>query len=163
MKIFMCDDCKYFPPLKKQQQYAIFYKLDLNKEMYIELQFANKKNCKYITTHFLFNPFLHICCTDSDASEVANLQAGLRLCFSLRFWGSSNAYLLIESFFRFVLFLFLLFLIDSTYKKRIHYWCCFVFSFLSSPFLFKSAQCVNASQWVSFQVLGELFFCSFCC
>ncbi len=96
----MCDDCKYFPPLKKQQQYAIFYKLDLNKEMYIELQFANKKNYKYITTHFLFNPFLHICCTDSDASEVANLQASLRLCLSLKFWGSSNACLLIESFFQ---------------------------------------------------------------
>ncbi len=109
MKISIFDDCKYFPPLKKKQQYAIFYKLDLNKEMYIELQFANKKNCKYISTHFLFNPFLHICCTDSDASEVANLQAGLRLCLSLRFWGLGNACLLIESFFRFVLFLLLLF------------------------------------------------------
>jgi len=80
MKISVCNDCKYFPPLKKkkqQEQYAIFYKLDLNKETYVELQFANKKNCKDITTHFVFNPFLHKCCTDSDASEVANLQSRL--------------------------------------------------------------------------------------
>jgi hypothetical protein len=79
MKISVCNDCKYFPPLKnkkqQQQQYAIFYKLDLNKETYVELQFANNKNCKDITTHFLFNPFLHKCCT--DASEVANLQSRL--------------------------------------------------------------------------------------
>jgi hypothetical protein len=110
----------------------------LNKETYVEQQFANKRTVNILqpissSTHFF------ICCIDLDASEVANLQAGLRLCLSLGFWGSGNAYLLIEGSFRCALFLLLFVYALHLWKKDILLVLfCFWFPFF--PFLFKSAQ-----------------------
>ncbi len=64
----------------------------------------------FSSLHFFFSTHFFIWCTDPNASEVANLEAGLRLSLSGVF-RIRYASLLIGSFFRFALLLLLLLLL----------------------------------------------------
>lgn len=134
MKISVCDDCKYFPPSKIVVQHTFLY---------------SNLVCKIYYNPFPLQPI-------SSYVALIGMQVKLQICKQA--WGfvspsdfgdqvMPTCSLKVSSD---LLFFFIFFLcMYSTCGKRIYYWCCFVFGFLSSPFLFKSAQCVNAQLWAS--------------